>query len=404
MMAPAWTTPADLRAQLERRWLRGDLARALVAEQPAWPMRLSLRGPSAAELSERFESARAWVAQLTATPNIRIEWRELSHRVLGRQRIPDQVWIDHADQALALIGKCREGGAWREIWHSTGEQLPALLPWLERRPLQALALAEHWQRLLAVCHWCMAHPRSGLYLRQVDIPGVHSKFIETHRSTLAEWLDLLLPAETIAADAVGVNLFARRYGFREKPTRIRFRLLDAGLSILPGCGGRPDITLDADSFARLALPIRRVFITENETNFLAFPDVAQAIVIFGGGYGWDALARADWLSQCPIHYWGDIDSHGFIILDRLRQHLPHVQSLLMDRETLHRHRVHWGEEPIPTRIEPHHLTPDEFALFDDLRTDRIAPRVRLEQEHIQFTWLSRAVACLIAPGLGDEQT
>ena len=48
----------------------------------------------------------------------------------------------------------------------------ALLPWLLRSPLQSLALAEHWPRLLAVVAWVQAHPRPGVYLRQVDAPGV----------------------------------------------------------------------------------------------------------------------------------------------------------------------------------------------------------------------------------------
>jgi hypothetical protein len=37
----------------------------------------------------------------------------------------------------------------------------------------------------------------------VDIPGVHSKFIEAHRGVLAEWLDLVLPAAAIEASAIG---------------------------------------------------------------------------------------------------------------------------------------------------------------------------------------------------------
>src|SRR5690606_8203025 len=114
------------------------------------------------------------------------------------------------------------------------------------------------------------------------------------------------PPEAVDASAGGVAQFARRYGFLDKPLRIRFRLLDPSLPSLPGCNGLSDIALDIDSFAALALPLERVFITENETNFLAFPDTARAIVIFGAGYGWEALARADWLHRCPLHYWGDI--------------------------------------------------------------------------------------------------
>jgi hypothetical protein len=55
---------------------------------------------------------------------------------------------------------------------------------------------------------------------------------------------------------------------------------------------RPDIALDADSFARLAQSCRHVFTTDNETNFLAFPDVQQSIVLFEAGYGWEVLEPA----------------------------------------------------------------------------------------------------------------
>jgi hypothetical protein len=38
-----------------------------------------------------------------------------------------------------------------------------------------------------------------------------------------------------------------------------------------------------------------MFITENETDFLAFPKVADSIVVIAAGCGWDALAKAEWL-------------------------------------------------------------------------------------------------------------
>lgn len=39
-----------------------------------------------------------------------------------------------------------------------------------------------------------------------------------------------------------------------------------------------------------------------------------------------------------VHYWGDLDTHGSAILDRLRAWLPQTRSFLMDRETLLDHR------------------------------------------------------------------
>jgi hypothetical protein len=383
----SWTTPTDLRAQVQRLWDRGDLLRAAVTDAVSWPLRLTLKGPVASDLSDRFEAVRAWVQTIAATPQVRIEWRQWNHRVQGAQQLPASIWLDTLQDALAFIGKARQAQRFVALWQQTQAVQPALLAWLLRRPLQALELADRWDRMLAVVGWLQMHPRPAVYLRQVDIPGVDSKFIEAHRGVLTELLDLALPAEAIERGATGVAQFARRFGFLDKPVRIRFRLLDPSLPSLPGCAGLPDITLDAASFATLALPVQCVFITENETNFLAFPPVASAIVVCGAGYGWDALACAAWLAHCQMFYWGDIDTHGFAILDQLRGHFPTVASLLMDRETLLAHRLHWGEEPDPVRHDLMRLTPEEVAVYDDLRFDRHQPRLRLEQERVGFGWL-----------------
>ncbi|WP_170252699.1 DUF2220 domain-containing protein, partial [Vogesella mureinivorans] len=132
----------------------------------------------------------------------------------------------------------------------------------------------------------------------------------------------------------------------------------------------------------------RVFVTENETNFLAFPEVERGLVVFGAGYGWNALAPAAWLQRCALHYWGDIDTHGFAILDQLRALYPQVASLLMDRETLLAHREQWGEEPTPVRHDLPRLSDAERAVYDGIRFDRHQPRLRLEQERLGFGWVS----------------
>jgi hypothetical protein len=391
-----WTTPADLRAQVQRLWDRGDLLRAAVMDAASKPLRLNLKAPSAADLSDRFEAVRDWVRTVADTPHVRLDWRDWNHRVQGTQRLPAAVWLDSVHEALAFIGKARQAQRFEVLWQQTAAAQPALLAWVSRRPLQALDLADRWERLLAVVAWLQARPRPGVYLRQVDAPGVDSKFIEAHRGVLTEMLEAALPPDAVDIRASGTAQFARRFGFRDKPMRIRFRLLDPALPCLPGChalpGVLPDIALDAASFATLALPVERVFITENETNFLAFPEVAQAIVVFGAGYGWEALARAAWLLRSRLHYWGDIDTHGFAILDQLRGYFPHAASFLMDRETLLAHRSHWGEEPEPARHDFSRLTTEEAAVYDDLRFDRLQPRLRLEQERIGYGWVCDRLA------------
>ena len=148
--------------------------------------------------------------------------------------------------------------------------------------------------------------------------------------------------------------------------------------------------------ARLHGFLARVFITENETNFLAFPPVDKAIVIFGAGYGWEALARAQWLQRCPIHYWGDIDTNGFAILAQLRARFAHVESFLMDRATLLAHESLWGREDRPRAADSSRLTPDERSLYEDLRDHRIRPSLRLEQEYIGFGRLEETLKLIHA--------
>lgn len=390
----SWTAPIDLKAQLARLWQRGELLRDAVTGNCRFPLRLALKTPGSADVTDRFDEVRAWATALSAVTCLRLESQEVRHRVQGTQRLPASVWVDRIEDALNWLGKRRDWDRFVALVAQTRQANPALLSWLHKRPLQALELAEQWAQLLAVVGWLSEHPRPGIYLRQVDLPGIDTKFIEAHRSVLAELFDLSLPATAVDSSLSGFSQFAGRYGFLAKPTRIRLRVLDPNVQSLPGLHC-PDITLDADSFSRLRLAARRVFITENETNFLAFPAVPEAIAIFGAGYGWDALARSAWLRDCKVYYWGDIDTHGFAILNQLRGQFAHVDSLLMDRATLDAHTHAWGVEDKPSLADLPRLSADETTLYDHLRDNRIRKGLRLEQEQIGFCWVRERLQALL---------
>ena len=97
-----------------------------------------------------------------------------------------------------------------------------------------------------------------------------------------------------------------------------------------------------------------------------------------------------------LHYWGDIDTHGFAILSRMRGRLAHVRSFLMDRDTLMHHRELWSEEPHDSRCvrELDSLYKDERDLYDDLRNDRLGVCVRLEQERIACDRVRQIIASI----------
>ena len=290
-----WSRTTDLKAKLMRVWESGDLLREALADNHLFPLRLSLKAPDSSDLSSRFDAVRSWVAELTANPVLRLEFREVQHRVQGSQRLPTSAWIDSLDGALSWLNKRDEWNRFLSLVETTRHSLPGLLPWLEKYPLVALELADAWPRLLAIVAWSIDNPRPNIYLRQVDLPGLHTKFIEAHRGVLAELLDLALPSEVINKTKSGSRQFAARYGFLDKPVLIRFRVLDPKIiwGLSPLC---PDIALDAESFSQLRISAKRVFIIENEINFLAFPHVSGSIAVFGAGYGWEALARCCWLA------------------------------------------------------------------------------------------------------------
>ncbi len=386
-MTNQWTTAADLKKQLLRYWERGEILRSRLRDEPLFPLKLRLRRPTSREISAHFDEVRLWINQISKLEDYDIQWKEIRHHIHGRNSLPQAVCVPDESTALKLIGRSKQAAIFQKLSDTTLQAFPELKSWLIKRPHKMLQHAGHWQQLLQVLSYFQQYPRSGLYLRQLDIAGVDTKFIEQHRGLLSEMLDLILPEDVVNSDAIGIKGFNLRYGLKDEPTLVRFRLLDPQQAL----HGLTDISIPADQFAELDLPASTVFITENKINGLAFPQMAGALVIFGLGYGLDRLKECVWLKNKKIVYWGDIDTHGFRILNQLRKAFPRASSLLMDKPTLMEHRPLWVQET-PNQhsmIELPRLTLEEQQLYDDLRYDRIAEAIRLEQERIPFGWVNK---------------
>jgi hypothetical protein len=146
-----------------------------------------------------------------------------------------------------------------------------------------------------------------------------------------------------------------------------------------------------DEFTAAPPGITAVYVVENEITYLAFPAVEGAIVIFGRGYAVPTLEQLAWLAGTELVYWGDIDTHGFAILNGLRRSFPHTRSILMDRATLMAHQSQWVKESNPTDTPLGLLHEPEARLYRDLVGDVLGPSVRLEQERVRFAALEQAL-------------
>ena len=388
-----WSTPADVQDEVRKLWSRGIILAETIHKSGVFPRRIVLRRPTAEDLVDRFGEARSWGATLRGMAHVRVTMRDFKHPLLGAQTVAHHVWVESAEDAVALIEKGEQAEMFERMVAVTQRRLPVLLPWLLKHPIRALRVVEHWQSILNTVAWLLAHPRPGVYLRQVDVAGADTRFLEDHRQVLSETFDAALPPESLRAAAPGLAGFARRYGFRDKPRRIRFRALDRRNNLLPGDNDQ-DITLDARTFSTLTTRIRSVFATTNEINFLALPPLPASAVICVPRRDFDTLAEARWLADCQVFFWGDIDTSGFAALDALREHFENARSVLMDRETLLAYRSLWANEKTPARRDLDRLTHAEQALYDDLRYNRLGRHVRLGQERIGFSWVCKALAKL----------
>ncbi|WP_285249258.1 DUF3322 and DUF2220 domain-containing protein [Pseudarthrobacter sp. efr-133-R2A-89] len=404
MATKAWSTLADLRALSLKAWSSGSLLRELLEPSGLYPRRRPLKRPTAAELLSDYAAVRAWAGELfSGAGAYSLETVETGRRTVGANSLPGAAVFATVEDEIGFVGKAREVGVFRSLTEGLAGLDPQLVDWAARRPMKLLELGPAAVTAARIALWLRDNPAPGIYVRQLGLPGVHTKFIERHRQVIDQMLasvesspgDLEMSAgdgelessnhDAGLEDSAGrtpAARFARRHGFLHPPELVRFRLLDPDIDEF---GGARDITLTAEAFRGLRLPVDTVIATENQVNFLALPDRPGTLALFGGGYGFSSLRDADWLRRCKVRYWGDIDTHGFRILDQLRAAHPHVESVLMDERTLLAHRDAWGTEESPSRAALARMTAAEAALYESLGST-YGSNVRLEQELINWDW------------------
>ncbi|MFD1007464.1 Wadjet anti-phage system protein JetD domain-containing protein [Oceanisphaera ostreae] len=388
-----------IRNKLTKQWQRLGWHHAWLKETLSFPYQTKLPRLSDKQLLHDFALYQRQLLQLrndlAKVKEVTLIEQEFQFSTMGRQRLPVAIEFANMEALARFLGQLQ---AWRHFVADCtliSDSFPELRPWL---PQAAATIGKYvgcWPQLLAVCRYLVNQPRPGLYIRQLDISGVDSKFIEAHKPILKTLLDQLLPATAIDEYFNGLREhgFEKRYGLNYEQPTVSFRLLDPALAA--ELGGLNELSIPLSTFSKLDLLLDRVFITENKVNGLAFPAVRNALVIYGLGYGVQMLQKVPWLASCRLHYWGDIDSHGFAMLSQLRSYFPQAQSLLMDSDTLLHCRPLWGTETKPhAAVQLPRLNEPEQVLYQQLKQHHWQPNLRLEQERVPFSLLQAALASL----------
>ena len=192
-----------------------------------------------------------------------------------------------------------------------------------------------------------------MYLRQLPIEGLDTKWIE-RRKGLVTGLVCAIRGEVQRAD------FFAACGLQRPRHRIRVRLLCPIYE--KSVGGLEDVKSPLEEIAALPLAPAAAIIVENLETGLALPEFPGVVALMKLGFAAGVLEDVPWMQGLDTLYWGDIDTHGYAILNSARRALPSLRSILMDKETLFEYRKLWVEEP------EQHDGPGAAAIEDYERT------------------------------------
>lgn len=362
-------TPEEFIARVRRRvdlrlrdWALGDTTTATI-DAPLLP-------PSERDAIADLEGALQWVESWQESSDrlpISVIWVQRAWARIGTQVVPDRAQVSGPDALTSLAGENERWQRWvarvSSLRRSFGSKIDGVL----RTHLREIGELEEpdFERLVVSIDWLVRNPDSGLRVRELPIRGIDTKWLERHRAVVES-----LALAVTCAGSLGLN---------EHTDVGRIRLLDPADAVR----GLRDIGAPIEDLAALGLSPQTVLIVENLQTFLSLPPMHGVVAAYGQGNAVVALARVPWLRGARTLYWGDLDSHGFRILNLARSVGLQARSVLMDSQTLFDHRDLWVVEPKPFLGSTNLLTEYETASLAELRA---LGHVRLEQERIPWVY------------------
>ena len=367
-------SPQDIAARMQRQWQRKPFRLEMLTGSDAWPKSYTIGLPSATDMSTTPALVREHISRWKHTSVGDIVWREMNYRASSESiSVPSQ-WILERPSDWVRATAARQVAVDYDllgylISHAEPELRDVLI--VNLKLLQARS-REELLSALELSSKLKPGEAQGRPLRLLAGHGVDTKFFERNRQLLISLLDARYAGEV---SEQGLHSFLDATPDGEhwlfvaplQPGLLPFRIQQVRSQELS--------TLALDS-----IRASRILIVENRQCWHSLPQLDDTIAILGSGLDLDWL-KAQWLDNKNIAYWGDIDTWGFAMLARARQHRPHLTAILMDRQTFEEHAagnavaeaVGAGDEPFDE------LSKDEQNLYRELLT---YSRGRLEQEYL----------------------
>ncbi len=357
----------------------------LLKKAPAWVtgkeeavFRLALHPPTEKEALSDLPAWRSWQGQWLDLENghMRVESAPRKWGSIGVKTVPVRLIIEGGQAIARFAGQKAIWDKWKARFGIVADvfgdspDVKAAFCGCAKDLFEASEV--EFKQILDVSLWLIENEVTGYTPRQVPIRGVDSKWIETHKRAVTAFVSKLKGQAGLGLISADRNL-------------VRIRSLDPVVRV----GELNEFAATLGELSRLTWQPRAAIIVENLDTFVSLPNAAEClffrgvVAVWGRGFAVSGLESIPWLKKAQCWYWGDLDSHGFAILNRLRSHLPDVKSVLMDMQTLNENEDLAVVEPAPTKSDFQYLTASENNALELLREKG---NLRLEQERIPFDY------------------
>lgn len=362
-------------------------ATAIGAADPGnLPFRFPLGEPARPDLEKNWEKYRAAASEwLRWAPQHEVSLETSNRLVFGsNQEIPTHATVSSLDIAMSLLTpettrRHDRGKARSLLLNTTDLGLDHLVI------IQAVRLVDTWSDIdldlaIQAARWFRTNDASGLTPRQVPLPGIHAKWLQSHKQVVT-------------------LLTGRNLNLQSHPGRVHFTYLDPKHL---ASGGRQHDSVTVNDNMIPAYRPQVVIISENKDTAINFPPVPGGVAVEGEGYGPATHAAIPWLAGAPvIIYWGDLDQDGFQILHQFRTAGMSARSILMDLETFNKYAEFGtmtdsrGKIITPHRKDLPTLTPSESEVYERITNPKWAGPRRVEQERIPLFVAQNSVLATI---------
>lgn len=318
-----------------------------------------------------FESfCKDWSGELSAG---KIEYIEKEIKGLGLTKIPMQIVFNNPVELATWAGHLVEYNCALARLDTIAQKVPELLDSALKNIFTIASFDENdFDKFISVSKWLIKNPNSGSLIRQIPVRGVDTKWFESYRQILLDFLRDKLNLNPLRKDLLQLGLLP-------PPSLVSMVLLDH--SMRSKIGGVKYFAISSKEMSSLGIRPNKVVFMDSLNTALSLPDIPGVLVIIVNNLNIKEVCQVEWVQNAKSLYFGSISLRSLAILNNFRVYLPNIENPLINEETLCTLCDLWSIDDVSTlSVIPSALLESETRLYIALTDNLYGYKVKLDLE------------------------